>query len=163
LLHHSSKEAMNWAVSAYGLIFDGIGILLFLILGLSFERNSVVQWHVSIAFLAACLSAGLLLVSMGTIGRRPVASDQVKGLVLMSSLLVLFFILAVLWSSAIHEDDLVACSIPIPESYGLTRCDFALGQSVLPWVNGIGLLSSAIVLVSTVRLLQKMPSGVIHT
>ena len=74
-----------------------------------------------------------------------------------------FFILAVLWSSAIHEDDLVACSIPIPESYGLTRCDFALGQSVLPWVNGIGLLSSAIVLVSTVRLLQKMPSGVIHT
>lgn len=150
---------MNWALSAYGLVLDGIGILFFLIFGLSFERNSVFQWHVSIALLAACLSAGLLLVSMGTIGRRPVASDQLKGLVLMSSLFALSFIVAVLWSSAIHEDDVVACSIPIPESYGLTRCDFAFGQSVLPWVNGIGLLSSAIVLVSTVRVLQKMPAG----
>lgn len=148
---------MNWSLSAYGLIIDGIGILLFAILGLSFERNSLVRWHVSIAVLAACLSAGLILVLMGTIGRRPVASDQVKGLVLMSSFFVLVFIVGYLSSSVIHEDDLVACSIPIPESYGLTRCDFAPGQSVLPWVNGIGLLSSAIVLINSIMVLQKTP------
>lgn len=148
---------MNWSLSAYGIVLDGIGILLFAIVGLSFEMSSVARWHVSIGIMGACLSAGLILVLMGTIGRRPVARDQLKGLVLMSSFLVLVFTVTFLSSSIVHEDDVVACSIPIPESYGLTRCDFAPGQSVLPWVNGIGLLSSAIVLINSIVVLPKTP------
>ncbi len=151
---------MDWARSAYGMILSFTGGFLFPFLWqVSWENDSPSLWYFSILTLLGLLSAGLILVLVGTLSRGSAGLGQAKGLVVMSGLLTLAFSTAVLWSLAAYSDTLAAC--PTPNSYArlLTRCDMAFGLSVLPSIYGIGLLSSIIALAGSFRVLQKPSSS----
>src|SRR5262245_48438744 len=127
---------MNWGILVYALTAEAFGSALFPFLTQSaVEADSKLGLYVSLAILVSFMVSGVGLTLMGTVKTRPVDLFQAKGLIGMSSILALVFLVAVFWSEAIRSDTIAACP-SVSYSGHLSRCEFLLVDSLLPFIYG---------------------------
>ena len=147
---------MNWGLLVYAMTIEAFGTALFPFLEQSaIQANSEFGVYTSLAVIVSFMVSGGIVTIKGTVERRPVTLGQAKGLVGMSSILSLVFLVGVLWSEAIREDTVVAC--PYESNLGhLSRCELLPEHSLLPIVYGMGLASTIIILGSSARIALKL-------
>ncbi len=143
---------MNWGLLVYALTVEGLGFVIYPFLEQSaIQANSLFGWYVSLAILFSSMMGGVALSAAGLIMSRPVSSGQAKGVLGISLILALAFSVGVLWSEVIYSDLLVDC--PYESGSGrLTSCDLLQGQSFLPILYGIDLVSCVLILASSARI-----------